>query len=121
MILKKYFILQRLAEIAHSLLKVSPYDPESMGCRGLQRYMTQVLPAADWADDALRPALIMILRRLDKVFLKIAKKPSIRVRFSTCFYHRQIYQFITLLKNLSGFARVPLRLSTASTILHLFK
>ncbi|XP_047520925.1 protein unc-80 homolog isoform X3 [Pieris napi] len=68
----------RLAEIAHSLLKVSPYDPESMGCRGLQRYMMQVLPAADWADDALRPALIMILRRLDKVFLKIAKKPSIR-------------------------------------------
>ncbi|KAL0832090.1 hypothetical protein ABMA28_001576 [Loxostege sticticalis] len=68
----------RLAEIAHSLLKVSPYDPESMGCRGLQRYMTQVLPAADWADDALRPSLIMILRRLDKVFLKIAKKPSIR-------------------------------------------
>ncbi|XP_063389820.1 protein unc-80 homolog [Cydia fagiglandana] len=68
----------RLAEIAHSLLKVSPYDPESMGCRGLHRYMTQVLPAADWADDALRPALIMILRRLDKVFLKIAKKPSIR-------------------------------------------
>ncbi|VVC92531.1 unnamed protein product [Leptidea sinapis] len=68
----------RLAEIAHSLLKVSPYDPESMGCRGLQRYMTQVLPAADWADDALRPPLIMILRRLDKVFLKIAKKPSIR-------------------------------------------
>ncbi|XP_041968693.1 protein unc-80 homolog [Aricia agestis] len=68
----------RLAEIAHSLLKVSPYDPESMGCRGLERYMTQVLPAADWADDALRPALTLILRRLDKVFLKISKKPSIR-------------------------------------------
>nr|XP_037867403.1 protein unc-80 homolog isoform X7 [Bombyx mori] len=68
----------RLAEIAHSLLKVSPYDPESMGCRGLQRYMMDVLPAADWENDALRPALNMILRRLDKVFLKIAKKPSIR-------------------------------------------
>ncbi|XP_075975825.1 unc80, NALCN channel complex subunit isoform X2 [Anticarsia gemmatalis] len=68
----------RLAEIAHSLLKVSPYDPESMGCRGLQRYMTQVLPAADWADDSLRPALGTILRRLDKVFQKISKKPSIR-------------------------------------------
>lgn len=27
----------RLADIAHSLLKVSPYDPDSMGCRGLQR------------------------------------------------------------------------------------
>ncbi|XP_013174007.1 PREDICTED: protein unc-80 homolog isoform X2 [Papilio xuthus] len=68
----------RLAEIAHSLLKVSPYDPESMGCRGLQRYMTLVLPAGEWADMDLRPSLIMILRRLDKVFLKIAKKPSIR-------------------------------------------
>ncbi|KAJ2947492.1 hypothetical protein O0L34_g17278 [Tuta absoluta] len=68
----------RLADIAHSLLKVSPYDPESMGCRGLHRYMMQVLPAADWQDDALRPSLIVILKRLDKVFLKIAKKPSIR-------------------------------------------
>lgn len=29
----------RLAEIAHSLLKVSPYDPESMACRGLQRFV----------------------------------------------------------------------------------
>lgn len=27
----------RLADIAHALLKVSPYDPESMACRGLQR------------------------------------------------------------------------------------
>ncbi|XP_049870612.1 protein unc-80 homolog [Pectinophora gossypiella] len=68
----------RLADIAHALLKVSPYDPESMACRGLQRYMLLVLPVADWADDALRPSLIMILRRLDKVFMKIAKKPSIR-------------------------------------------
>ncbi|KAG7310085.1 hypothetical protein JYU34_004625 [Plutella xylostella] len=68
----------RLADIAHSLLKVSPYDPESMGCRGLQRYMALVLPAADWADDAARPALTCILRRLDKLFMKISKKPSIR-------------------------------------------
>lgn len=29
----------RLADIAHALLKVSPYDPETMGCRGLQRYV----------------------------------------------------------------------------------
>lgn len=29
----------RLAEIAHSLLKVSPYDPDTMACRGLQRYL----------------------------------------------------------------------------------
>lgn len=69
----------RLADIAHSLLKVSPYDPESMACRGLQRYMQCILPRAEWADDALRAALVTILRRLDKVFLKISKKPSIRV------------------------------------------
>lgn len=43
--------------------------------------MTLVLPAGDWADDALRPSLIMIMRRLDKVFLKIAKKPGIRVSY----------------------------------------
>ncbi|KAG5670539.1 hypothetical protein PVAND_000795 [Polypedilum vanderplanki] len=68
----------RLADIAHSLLKVSPYDPDSMACRGLQRYMTFILPRADWSDEKMRTALVTILRRLDKVFLKISKKPSIR-------------------------------------------
>ena len=28
---------QRLAEIAHTLLKLIPYDPYTMGCTGLQR------------------------------------------------------------------------------------
>lgn len=68
-----------MADIAHTLLKVSPYDPESMGCRGLQHYMTYILPATEWSNDAMRPALVTILRRLDKVFQKISKKPSIRV------------------------------------------
>ncbi|XP_055382818.1 protein unc-80 homolog isoform X2 [Condylostylus longicornis] len=68
----------RLADIAHSLLKVSPYDPESMACRGLQRYMQCILPRAEWSNDGLRNAMVTILRRLDKVFLKISKKPSIR-------------------------------------------
>ncbi|XP_065170367.1 protein unc-80 homolog isoform X8 [Atheta coriaria] len=68
----------RLAEIAHSLLKVSPYDPESMGCRGLQHYMMFILPSTEWANEDLRSSLIIILRRLDKVFQKISKKPSIR-------------------------------------------
>lgn len=72
----------RLAEIAHSLLKVSPYDPESMACRGLQRYMQCIFPRAEWADDhGMKPTLVTILRRLDKVFLKISKKTSIRVSF----------------------------------------
>lgn len=69
----------RLAEIAHSLLKVSPYDPESMACRGLQRYMLCIFPRAEWADDhGMKPTLVTILRRLDKVFLKISKKTSVR-------------------------------------------
>ncbi|XP_017847563.1 protein unc-80 homolog [Drosophila busckii] len=68
----------RLADIAHSLLKVSPYDPESMACRGIQLYMQSVFPRAEWSNDALRNALVTVLRRIDKVFLKISKKPSIR-------------------------------------------
>lgn len=58
---------------------MSPYDPQSMGCRGLQHYMSYILPSTEWADDAMKPALVTILRRLDKVFQKISKKPSIRV------------------------------------------
>ncbi|XP_065337258.1 protein unc-80 homolog isoform X7 [Cloeon dipterum] len=68
----------RLSDIAHSLLKVSPYDPDTMGCRGLQRYMNDILPSTEWSNEAMRPALTAILRRLDKVFSKIYKKPSIR-------------------------------------------
>lgn len=33
----------RLADIAHSLLKVSPYDPDTMACRGLQRFVLFLL------------------------------------------------------------------------------
>lgn len=65
--------------MAHSLLKVSPYDPETMSCKGLLKYMTNILPVVDWAAEALRPTLLGILRRLDKTFNKIYKKPSIRV------------------------------------------
>ena len=68
----------RLAEIAHSLLKVAPYDPQTMGCEGLVRYMNEILPNSEWQQEAMRPALIMILRRLDKMFSKIAKKGAIR-------------------------------------------
>lgn len=80
------FISQRLAEVAHSLLKMAPYDPQTMACRGLRRYLNEVLPQSEWAQEAMRPALIMVIRRLDKTFTKIAKKPAIRVRpqFSLC-------------------------------------
>ncbi|XP_032667267.1 protein unc-80 homolog isoform X7 [Odontomachus brunneus] len=68
----------RLADIAHSLLKISPYDPTTMGCRGLRRYMNDILPSTEWSADDMRPALMIILRRLDKTFSKIHKKASIR-------------------------------------------
>ncbi|KAJ1528104.1 hypothetical protein ONE63_008019 [Megalurothrips usitatus] len=68
----------RLSEVALSLLKVSPYDPDTMSCKGLQRYMTEVLPHADWSNETMRPALIQLVRRLDKTFGKIHKKASIR-------------------------------------------
>nr|XP_033339451.1 protein unc-80 homolog isoform X5 [Megalopta genalis] len=68
----------RLAEIAYTLLKISPYDPVTMGCRGLRRYMNDILPSTEWSNDDMRPALTLILKRLDKTFSKIHKKASIR-------------------------------------------
>ena len=40
--------------------------------------MTDILPSTEWANDDMRPALTIILRRLDKTFSKIYKKASIR-------------------------------------------
>ncbi|KAL5011899.1 hypothetical protein ScPMuIL_010450 [Solemya velum] len=68
----------RLAEIAHTLLKLAPYDPITMGCSGLQRYMVDILPITDWSAEAVRPALNLILRRLDRLFSKVAKKTALR-------------------------------------------
>ncbi|CAL8099332.1 unnamed protein product [Orchesella dallaii] len=68
----------RLAEVSMSLLKVSPYDPPTMGCRGLQKYMVEVFPYGEWTHEGSRTTLTAFLRRLDKTFIKICKKPSIR-------------------------------------------
>ncbi len=68
----------RLAEIAHSLLKLAPYDPQTMACKGLVRYMNEILPNSEWRQEQMRPALIMVLRRLDKTFTKISKKSAIK-------------------------------------------
>lgn len=59
---------------------MAPYDPDTMGCRGLQRYFNDLLPMPEWSNDAMRPALTTILRRLEKTFNKIYKKASIRVQ-----------------------------------------
>ncbi|XP_056606879.1 protein unc-80 homolog isoform X3 [Triplophysa dalaica] len=68
----------RLAEIAHSLLKLAPYDTLTMESRGLRRYITEMLPITDWSAEAVRPALILILKRLDRMFNKIHKMPTLR-------------------------------------------
>ncbi|CAH2306124.1 Hypothetical predicted protein [Pelobates cultripes] len=68
----------RLAEIAHSLLKLAPYDTQTMESKGLKRYIMEMLPITDWATEAVRPALILILKRLDRMFNKIHKMPTLR-------------------------------------------
>ncbi|XP_068101287.1 protein unc-80 homolog isoform X12 [Hyperolius riggenbachi] len=68
----------RLAEIAHSLLKLAPYDTQTMESRGLKRYIMEMLPITDWTAEAVRPALILILKRLDRMFNKIHKMPTLR-------------------------------------------
>ncbi|RUS69726.1 hypothetical protein EGW08_022512 [Elysia chlorotica] len=68
----------RLAEVAHTLLKLAPYDPLTMACTGLQRYMLEILPNTDWSHELIRPGLNLILRRLDRLFTKISKKSSLR-------------------------------------------
>ncbi|XP_041487890.1 protein unc-80 homolog isoform X8 [Microtus oregoni] len=68
----------RLAEIAHSLLKLAPYDTQTMESRGLRRYIMEMLPITDWSAEPVRPALILILKRLDRMFNKIHKMPTLR-------------------------------------------
>ncbi|KAI6240158.1 Protein unc-80 [Aphelenchoides fujianensis] len=70
----------KISEVALSLLKVAPYDLTAMGCQGLQKYFTCILPIVDWSVETNRSALSVILRRLDKTISKIAKKPSVRKR-----------------------------------------
>lgn len=71
-------VCPRLAEIAHALLKLAPYDTLTMESRGLRRYIMEMLPITDWSSEAVRPALILILKRLDRMFNKIHKMPTLR-------------------------------------------
>ncbi|CAF0895311.1 unnamed protein product [Rotaria sp. Silwood1] len=65
----------RLADIAHTLLKLGGYDPITMSCRGIQNYFQKLLPWTNWSQEQLRPALNLLLRRIDRMFSKICKKP----------------------------------------------
>ncbi|OQV23294.1 Protein unc-80-like protein [Hypsibius exemplaris] len=66
----------RLSEIAQTLLKVAPYDQEVMACEGLQLYMTEILPTVDFSVESLKQTLQQLLRRVDKTFIKVMKKPN---------------------------------------------
>lgn len=81
----------RLAEIAHSLLKLAPYDTLTMESRGLRRYITEMLPITDWSSEAVRPALILILKRLDRMFNKIHKMPTLRCARPQALYSRSVH------------------------------
>ena len=69
-----------LAEIAHTLLKLSSFDPVTISCRGLQNYFQKLFPWTDWSQEQLRSALNLLLRRIDRMLLKICKKPIVKVR-----------------------------------------
>ena len=63
----------KLVDVAHSLLKMAPYDLECIRLEGLQKYMHHVFPLTDWSLESMRPSLTIIIRRLDKLFAKIHK------------------------------------------------
>ena len=73
------WLAQRLAEMTNALLKIAPYDKDTMSCKGLRRYVLDILPIIDWTQEAVRPALNLLLKRMEKVFTKLYKKPSLRV------------------------------------------
>lgn len=45
-------------------------------CVNVFRYMTEILPITDWSQEAVRPALNLILRRLDRLFSKLSKNKN---------------------------------------------
>ncbi|XP_063722900.1 protein unc-80-like isoform X4 [Symsagittifera roscoffensis] len=89
----------RLMEVALALLKVAPHDPLTMGCYGLQRYITELVPNTDWSSEANRNVLNSLLKRLEKVFLKITKKHAIRRQVDWDFVSNMVKGvYLTLLK-----------------------
>jgi hypothetical protein len=47
--------------------------------------MVEILPTTDWSQDSNRPVLHLLLRRLERLFSKIYKKPVLRVCSSLLF------------------------------------
>ena len=70
----------RVGDIAHTLLKLSSFDTLTISSQGIQNYFQKLLPAVNWSQEQLRPTLNILLRRTDRMFSKICKKPMIKVR-----------------------------------------
>ncbi|XP_078578406.1 protein unc-80 homolog isoform X2 [Branchiostoma floridae x Branchiostoma japonicum] len=68
----------RIVEILDSFLRTATDDPLSLGSVGLQRYFTDMLPIIDWSVPSKRPALVLLLRKLERMFSRIYKRPSLR-------------------------------------------
>lgn len=70
----------RLASIAYTLLKLTNFDSTTIRCPGLQDYFQKLLPNTNWSNEQLRPALCHLLRRVDRMLIKICKRPAIKVQ-----------------------------------------
>ena len=71
--------LIKLNEVATSMIKLAPYDMDTMQSPGLKNYMTNVFPNTDWSQVSMKPVLINFLRRLEKMMSKIHKNQRIYV------------------------------------------
>ena len=45
---------------------------------GLQKYMNQLFPLTDWSLESMKPALTVIIRRIDKLFSKMHKTVKVK-------------------------------------------
>ncbi|KAL9964279.1 hypothetical protein ACROYT_G027897 [Oculina patagonica] len=66
-----------LAQIVYSLLKLAVYDPVTLSCLGVKRYMTDALPLLKGSPEALDTAMLLILKRVNKMFEKLVNKPDL--------------------------------------------
>ena len=66
-------------EVASSLLKLAPYDLDTMSCPGLAKYVLVIFPNTDWSQVSMKPVLSTFIRRLDKTLVKIHKNQRIYV------------------------------------------
>ncbi|RMX37278.1 hypothetical protein pdam_00023608, partial [Pocillopora damicornis] len=69
--------INTLAQIVYSLLKLAVYDHVTLSCLGVKRYMTDALPLLKGSPEALEASMLLILKRVDKMFEKLVNKPDL--------------------------------------------